>query len=187
MAEVKILLDGYASGDSEEDDSRSCSTVVLVRDGDIVMVVDPGTMKDQRLLVDALAKEKLRPEDVNVVFITHSHMDHYRNIGMFPKARALDHWGWWEGNEWSECSGRVTDDIEMVKTPGHSGGSVTLFVRTEKGVVAICGDVFWKEGYPKKDPYATNLEKLEASRKLVMKKADWIIPGHGPMYPTKKN
>ncbi len=75
----------------------------------------------------------------------------------------------------------------MVKTPGHSGGSVTLFVKTDKGVIAICGDVFWEEDGPKEDPYATNHEKLKESREFVLNKADWVIPGHGPMYPTKKN
>ncbi|MBN1896910.1 MAG: MBL fold metallo-hydrolase [Candidatus Aenigmarchaeota archaeon] len=182
MAEVKILLEGYASGDGGDDDSCSCSTVTLVRDGDIVMIVDPGTLKDRKLLTDALAKEGLSVDDVSVVFITHSHMDHFRNIGMFPKAKAIDHWGWWSGDEWSECNGKVTEDIEILKTPGHSGGSVTLFVKTSKGIVAICGDVFWKENYPEKDPYATNPAKLEKSRKIVLEKADWVIPGHGPMF-----
>ena len=184
MAEVKILLGGYSSTDTG---GHSCSTVVLVRDGNLVMVVDPGTMKDQNLLVDALAKEGLEPEDVNVVFITHSHMDHYRSIGMFPNSKALDFWGWWEGDVWRECDGKITEDIEMVKTPGHSDGSLTLFIKTEKGVVAVCGDVFWKENEPEEDPFATNLEKLKKSRDLVLERADWVIPGHGPLYPAKKS
>ncbi len=187
MAEVNILLEGYTSGDGGDDDSRSCSTVTLVRDNDIVMIVDPGTLKDRKLLTDALAKEGLSADDVNVVFLTHSHMDHFRNIGMFPDAKALDHWGWWSGDEWSECNGKVTEDIEILKTPGHSGGSVTLLVKTPKGTVAICGDVLWKENYPEKDPYATNPEKLKKSRKLVLEKADFVIPGHGPMFRTKRN
>ena len=60
------------------------------------MVVDPGILKSQQELVNALAKENLTVEDVNFVFITHSHIDHYRNIGMFPKAKTLEYFGIWD-------------------------------------------------------------------------------------------
>jgi len=54
------------------------------------MVVDPGNLKNKKILVDALKKEGLTIDDVNIVCITHSHLDHYRNIGMFPGAKTLN-------------------------------------------------------------------------------------------------
>ena len=72
------------------------------------------------------------------------------------------------------------------RTPGHSYDSITLLVKTNNGIVAICGDVFWKEDFPKDDPYASNKEKLEESRKKILEVADWIIPGHGKMFKVKK-
>ena len=50
-------------------------------------------------------QEDLTVEDVNVVCITHSHIDHYRNIGMFPEAKVLEYFGMWEKNtveNWQE-------------------------------------------------------------------------------------
>ena len=183
MAEVKILLKGYANEGTEE---NSCSTISLVKDKDIIMVVDPGTAKNQDIIIEKLKAEGLKKDDVNIVCITHSHMDHYRNIGMFPKAKALDYFGLWDGDTVDDWNEQFTDNIKIIKTPGHSYDSITLLVKTDKGTVAVCGDVFWKEGYPKNDPYASDKEKLEKSRKRVLKMADWIIPGHDDIFRVKR-
>ena len=52
-------------------------------------------------------------------------------------------------------------------------------------MVAICGDVFWKENYPENDEYASNGEALEESRKKVLALADYIIPGHDDIYKAE--
>jgi len=183
MAEVKVLIEGYASVDSG---GHSCSTIALVKDKNLRMIVDPGTLPDQDLIIEKLKEEGLTVNDIDVVFTTHSHMDHYRNIGMFPKAKTLDYWGWWEGDVWSEAKDNITEDIKLIKTPGHSSDNVTLLVKTDKGNIAICGDVFWKENFPEDDPYASDKEKLRESRKKVLEIADYIIPGHGKMFKVKK-
>jgi glyoxylase-like metal-dependent hydrolase (beta-lactamase superfamily II) len=177
MATVKILFEGYCG-------KRSCSTIVLVKDKNLKLIVDPGTVPNPDILIKRLKQEKLSPEDIDIVFITHSHMDHYRNIALFPKAKALDYWGYWHKDENKKCNGRITNDIKIIKTPGHSYDSTSLVVKTEKGTIIICGDVFWKEDYPKSDPYAEDRKKLKESRQKILKLADYIIPGHGRMFKT---
>lgn len=184
MAEVKILIKGYAMADSS--DESYCSTITLVKDKNIVMVVDPGTLKNQKILIKKLKEEDLAIKDINVVCITHSRMDRYRNIGMFPKAKALDYWGLWHENKVEDWREQFTKDIRIIKTPGHGYDGITLLVKTNKGIVAICGDVFWKRNQPKNDPYANDKEKLKESRKKVLKIADFVIPGHGKMFKVKK-
>ena len=184
MVEVKILVEGHTSKESGEE--KTCATISLVRDEDIVMVVDPGVLEDQQILVDALEKEGLDIEDVNMVCLTHSHIDHYRNIGMFPKAKTLEYYGIWSGKTVDNWNENFTKNIEIIKTPGHDKTSITLLVKTEMGIIAICGDVFWKENYPEKDIYADNPEKLKESRENILKLADYIIPGHAGMYKVKK-
>jgi glyoxylase-like metal-dependent hydrolase (beta-lactamase superfamily II) len=64
-----------------------------------------------------------------------------------------------------------------------------LLATTENGVVAVCGDVFWKENYPQNprdDAYASNIEDLAKSRKQVLALADWIVPGHAGIYKVEK-
>jgi len=192
LAEVKILLKGFTNADSvvETDKERTQPTITLVRDGDIVMVVDPGILKSQQELVNALAKENLTVEDVNFVCVTHSHFDHYRNIGMFSNAKTLEYYGLWHENTVDIWNEKFTPNIQVVHTPGHDYTGITLFVNTSEGVVAICGDVFWKENYPrnpKDDAFASNIEKLKESRKKVLKTADWIVPGHSGIYKNDKN
>jgi len=188
MAKVKILIEGYATDDAttESGEEKTCSTITLVKDKNIVMVVDPGVLEDQKLLIEKLKEEGLSVNDVNVVCITHSHIDHYRNIGMFPKAKTLEYWGMWDKNTVEDWNEQFTKDIKVIKTPGHDYSSITLFVKTEKGIIAICGDVFWKENFPKDDPYASDKEKLKESRKKVLKIADYIIPGHADMFKVNK-
>ncbi|MBU1201581.1 MAG: MBL fold metallo-hydrolase [Nanoarchaeota archaeon] len=184
MAEVKVLIKGYTSADSGGE--KTCATISLVRDKGVVMVVDPGVLEDQQMIVDALKKEGLSVDDVNIVCITHSHIDHYRNIGMFPKAKTLEYYGLWDKNTVNDWNTQFTKDIKIVKTPGHNYDCITLFVKTKKGVVAICGDVFWKENFPVTDPYASNNEKLKESRKIVLEGSDFIVPGHADMFKVKK-
>jgi len=183
MAEVKILIEGYTSG---ETNGRSCSTVVLVKDKinnkETNIVVDPGTLPSQQALIDELNKNSLKPEDIDIVFITHSHMDHYANIGMFVNAKSLSFDGWYENDFWKECNDKISKDLEIIKTPGHSDDSITLLVKTQKGVVAICGDVFWKKNLPKKDNFANDHLVLNQSRKKILELADYIVPGHGGMF-----
>ena len=183
MAQLKVLIEGYTSA---ETGGHSCSTVTLVQNDGMSMIIDPGTLPSQKVLVDALSKEGLTADDINVVFITHSHMDHYKNIGMFPNAKALDYWGWWEGDFWKDCDGKVNENISIIKTPGHNYDGITLLVKTKEGIIAVCGDVIWKEDAPEDDKFATDTEALKKSREKVRELADWIVPGHGEMFKIKK-
>jgi len=158
----------------------------LIKDKNVIMVVDPGMLENQDILVDALREDGLSVKDVNIICITHGHMDHYRNIGMFPVAKSLDHGGLYFGNRAVDWEEQFTKNIRIVRTPGHSYDGITLFVKTDKGIIAVCGDVFWRENFPTDDPYASDKEKLGESRKKVLEIADWVIPGHGGMFKVIK-
>ncbi len=187
MAEVKVLIEGYTNADVAEagGEEKTCATITLIKDKNLIMVVDPGVLDDQNLLVDALKKEGLAVSDVTVVCVTHSHVDHYRNVGMFPGADTLEFYGLWRGGAVEDWKEQFTDDIKIIKTPGHDRTGITLFVKTSQGTVAVCGDVFWKNGSPVDDPYANDAEQLKESRKMVLANADWIIPGHAGIYKVK--
>ena len=61
MAEVKILIKGYTSADSAAagDEEKTCPTITLIKDGTNVIVVDPGVLESQTVLVDKLKDEEL--------------------------------------------------------------------------------------------------------------------------------
>ena len=62
MTTVHLLHAGYA-GD------RSASTVTLVRDGDALIVVDPGMVARRSLILDPLAALGVAPDAVTHVLL----------------------------------------------------------------------------------------------------------------------
>lgn len=189
MAKVDVLIRGWTNADSlkEGEEENNACTTSLIQDGDIIAVVDPGVMENKAVLIDALASKELSIEDITHVFVTHSHIDHYRNAGMFPaETPVVEYWGIWSGNKVDDWQEGFSENIKIIKTPGHNRDALTFLVNTDKGQVAICGDVFWKENHPAKDPYADNSEVLKESRKKVLELADYIIPGHADIYKVRK-
>ncbi len=182
MVEVKILVEGFTSADQPDMEERTCPTITLVRDKDLVIVCDPGTLKSQQILIDALKEENITVNDVNYIFLTHSHIDHFRNIGMFPVAKVIEFYGVWYEDLVDDREGKLSENIEIIETPGHSYTGLTMVVMTDKGKIAICGDVFWKKNKPEVDKYADDLDKLKVSRQNLLEIADYIIPGHAGMY-----
>lgn len=185
MAKIKILIDGYTNADSGAEE-KSCAVITLIQSQNTNIVVDPGVLENQQMLVDALKKEGLEISDVDYVFLTHSHIDHFRNIGMFPEAKTVEFWGIWDKNKVIDWKEDFDEDIKITKTPGHSADGLTFLVKTENGTTAVCGDVFWKENFPENDPYAVDIDQLKGTREKVLKLADWIIPGHGKMFKVPK-
>jgi len=189
MAEVKILIEGYTNAEADQSDEGeeiTCPTITLVRDGENIIIIDPGVLSSQEILIDKLKEAGLAVGDINLVFLTHSHLDHYRNTGMFASAKVLEYWGLWTGGKCDDRPQNLSEDIEIIETPGHSVDSLTMLVKTKEGTVAICGDVFWREDYPVEDPYATDQVKLAESRKKVLSRADYVITGHGKMFKVEK-
>ena len=82
MAEVKVLIEGYAR--EEGDFELASSTTILIRNKDLKIIVDPGM--NRKLLLEELGKENLPPKDINYVILTHTHLDHCLLTGIFENA-----------------------------------------------------------------------------------------------------
>ena len=196
MAKVKILIEGYAR---EEDSTEfASSTTTLIQEVDLNIIVDPGMNRE--LLLEALRKENLSPDEINYVILTHYHLDHSLLAGVFEKAKILDDGDIysWDGKIESHGGKVPGTDIKIIKTPGHDVFHCSVLVPTEDfGKIVIAGDIFWWRDNEKqktdkeslinhKDPYVKNEEALINSRKKVLDIADYIIPGHGKMFKVKK-
>lgn len=196
MADVKVLIEGYAKeGKGFE---FASSTTTLIREKGINIIVDPGM--DREMLLKALKKEKLSPTKIDYVILTHYHLDHSLLTGIFENAKILDNTEFYSFDGKIESHGGKIPktDIQIIKTPGHDPFHCSVLVKTkELGKVAIVGDVFWwKDGQEQEknkeslinheDPYMKNKEELISSRKRVLELADYIIPGHGKMFKVNK-
>jgi len=183
MATVDVLIAGHVE-ETEAGDSVH-PTVSLVRDGDLVVVVDPGILSDPAVLTDALTGHELGVGDVTHVFVTHHHLDHTRNIGMFPTAVVVDVDSVYDGSLWLGHDGdgyHLSDDVWVIETPGHARECAALVVRTADGTVVLTHAWWFADMTPEEDPLAWDQATLDRSRARVLAIADVVVPGHGPAF-----
>ncbi len=177
-AKLDVLAEGYA-------DERVASTVVLVREGAAIIVVDPGMAAHRGVILDPLAALGVAPEDVTDVVFSHHHPDHTLNAALFPEARFHDHWAIYKDDTWTERPAHGFDlspSVRLWATPGHTAEDVTTLVRTATGLVA-CTHLWWSDGGPDVDPLAEDQERLEDSRRrLLGLHPQLIVPAHGSAF-----
>jgi glyoxylase-like metal-dependent hydrolase (beta-lactamase superfamily II) len=190
MATVDVLIAGHVA-ETEAGQSVHPS-VSLVRDQDegreLVIVVDPGILSDPALLTQALADHDLTVDDVTHVFVTHHHIDHTRNVGMFPSAKVVDVDSVYDGSLWLGHDGdgfRLSEDLRVIETPGHARECAALVVETDEGTVVLTHAWWFADMTPVVDPLAWDQSALERSRDKILAIADVVVPGHGaPFRPA---
>ncbi len=200
-AQFHLLTTGYARRTDNEGGWVAASASVLLREGEQVVVTDPGGNADA--LLAALALQQVGPEDVTTVFLTHGHIDHIVNLSLFPSAVVCDGFVTARGDRLISCKGLLPGTtMRLLETPGHCAEHYALVAETQIGRVAVAGDLFWWEddatpqagaagsaahieltmetliGLP--DTIATDRDALVASRcALLALEPRWIVPGHG--------
>lgn len=182
-ARVDILLVGSLTSTG----GGVMSACTLIRDGDRVIVVDPGMAPSARSILDPLEALGVRPEDVTEVVLGHHHPDHTIHAGHFPNATIHDHWAIYRGTDWedSDAEGRVlTPSVILARTPGHTAQDISTIVGTPEGIV-VCTHCWFTADTTVDDEAPDDADQLHASRANILAIADRIVPGHGPAFtPT---
>ncbi|HYK68443.1 MAG TPA: MBL fold metallo-hydrolase [Streptosporangiaceae bacterium] len=181
-ARLNVLCSGYV-GD------RVASTVVLARDGDAVIVVDPGMVASRAQILDPLAGLGVSPEEVTDVVFSHHHPDHTLNAALFARARFHDFWAIYQDDVWTERPAdgfELSASVRLMSTPGHTAQDITTLVTTGHGLAA-CTHLWWSLEGPAVDPLAEDQDLLERSRaRLLALEPAMIMPGHGaPFSPSE--
>ena len=181
MTTVDLLHAGSAG-------PRCSSSVVLVRDGDALIVADPGMVARRSLILDPLEALGVAPEAVTHVFLSHHHPDHTINIALFPNAEVVDFWARYRADEWLDHEGdgyHLAPNSQLWLTPGHTEEDATLMVTADDGVYAMT-HLWWREDRtPEIDPLAFDQAAIERGRARVLAAADIVIPGHGPAFRVR--
>uniref|UniRef100_A0A1B6D001 Metallo-beta-lactamase domain-containing protein 1 n=1 Tax=Clastoptera arizonana TaxID=38151 RepID=A0A1B6D001_9HEMI len=190
--EVHILATGYSQMINGIMKANCSCTLVTGRKN---IIIDTMTPWDKELIINGLAALKLSCDDIHYVVCTHGHSDHIGNNNLFLKAKHIVGFSinfhdnyfihpFEKGEPY-----KIEDDIEVIPTPGHTLSHVSVIVKTKSlGIVAITGDLFekeedltdsklWLEVAGSEDP--TSQVK---NRKKIIGIANYIIPGHGPMF-----
>jgi glyoxylase-like metal-dependent hydrolase (beta-lactamase superfamily II) len=174
-AQVDVLIDGYVG-------ERVASTVTLIRDGDAVIVVDPGMVPRRGAILDPIDALGLDVEDVTDVVFSHHHPDHTLNAALFPNARFHDFWAIYRDDVWEDRDAdgfQVSAAVRLMTTPGHTAQDISTLVETESGLIVLT-HLWWHSEGPENDPFAEDADLLKANRaKVLALEPARIIPGHG--------
>src|SRR3990170_8618214 len=138
---VHLLHAGYV-----REGGRVGGSVVLVRDGDATIVVDPGMVARRSLILDPLAAHGVAPDAVTHVFLSHHHPDHTVNIALFPNAEVVDFWARYRDDLWLDHDGdgyRLSPRTQLWLTPGHTEEDATLIVEADDAVYALT-HLWWR-------------------------------------------
>lgn len=126
---------------------------VLLR-GEKTIVVDPGLPLQNEPVVRALEARGLSPAGVDLVVLTHAHLDHAGACADLPAAVAVHelearapHWPLVGGllealplELLTGDEGELAPGVAWARTPGHCAGHISLCVATADGPVVLCGD-----------------------------------------------
>jgi glyoxylase-like metal-dependent hydrolase (beta-lactamase superfamily II) len=178
-ARLDVLCAGYAA-------ERVASTVVLVRDGGAVIVVDPGMVASRAQILGPLERLGVSPDEVTDVVFSHHHPDHTLNAALFARARFHDFWAIYQDDVWTDRPAEgfeLSSSVRLMATPGHTAQDITTLVTTDRGLAA-CTHLWWSAEGPAIDPLAEDQKLLADSRaRLLALKPAIIIPGHGAPFP----
>lgn len=178
----------WGEGDDRGVRSAICTCTVVQGEG-FRLLVDPSITQAELMATELDRRTGLEPGEIDTVFITHEHGDHWFGLAHFPKARwlaapelaaALNKSAKLSGKV-EPVSGRLLEAIDILHTPGHTPTHHSLRFDCEGLSVVIAGDAvatrdFWRnrQGYFNSVDFALAAKTMDRIAGL----ADIVVPGH---------
>ncbi|HMF31553.1 MAG TPA: MBL fold metallo-hydrolase [Candidatus Lokiarchaeia archaeon] len=161
-------------------------------------VKQPNIERNARHVAAAFARYDHKLEDVQEIFVTHWHHDHFGNIGLFPNAlvrfagiskkkveRTLANFNMLnecaevrQGADWHE-------GLAVIPTPGHNTHHHSVVIAFDDATLVAAGDAIVSQSYYDHGAvwtYNTDFQSERVAKESMAKIrdiADIIIPGHG--------
>jgi glyoxylase-like metal-dependent hydrolase (beta-lactamase superfamily II) len=179
--EVKVLCEGRIVRGGKAI-LEAHSSVTMVTWPEHIMIVDTSDADYRPRVIDALSANEVDPDQVDIVVNTHLHPDHCANNDLFAYAIQMVH----EMEGPNRRFVPVTKDhelypgIALVHTPGHTPGTMSVFVEAERRY-AIVGDAIPTfENVRRWVPpgIADDGEAALRSMRKIVSFADVVVPGH---------
>jgi N-acyl homoserine lactone hydrolase len=172
---------------------------VLLR-GPRTIVVDPGLPLQNDPVLRALEARGLSAGDVDLVVLTHAHLDHAGGCASLM-APVVVHELETQSPYWVMAGGvlellpleRLTGDsgelapgVEWALTPGHCDGHISLAVDTDHGRAVLCGDTIGpgRAGFDAMEAPDgwEGPALLESWRRIRAWEPDLVVAGHLPPF-----
>lgn len=171
-------------------------------------------VKDRSDIINSLGSIGVTPKEIHIIILTHLHPDHMGHKDLFPNALFVFHKDenftfYFKNNRKCELEGssiwnisdnsqpesidyipdlrNLEESIYIRHCPGHTKGSLVVFVCIGGLVQAFVGDIFLnREYYEKWQPpgMSWNQEQIYEHMEFIKDNADVIVPGHGEPFTT---
>jgi len=211
--EVDILLQGFPGRTSRG--ALGFCNITLIK-SDRLILYDTGHFSDRLNLINEFKKRTIPLEKVDTIVLSHLHFDHCLNIDLFKNAEiildekeleyALSNEPEKVGDYYipkylipiikekefinAEEELEIANRVYVLKTPGHTPGSISLLIDNGERKIAIVGDAIknaWEfiKGKPEQ-VYGKIKDAIESIKKIKELNAI-IIPGHDAHFIFEKN
>jgi glyoxylase-like metal-dependent hydrolase (beta-lactamase superfamily II) len=171
----------------------------LLLRGPRTILVDPGLPLQNEPVLRALEARGLSVADVDLVVLTHAHLDHAGGCADVPAPvvvheleTAASYWALAGGmlellplERLTGDGGEVAPGVEWALTPGHCAGHISLTVETPNGRVVLCGDTIGpgRNEFDAMAPSGPAADRLLASwRRIRAWEPAVIVAGHLPPF-----
>ncbi len=195
LAQVIVLKPGYARWEGYAS-QRACGTITLIKSHKNCLV-DLGNASDKDLIIKQLKTYNLTPKEIHTIILSHSDVDHIGNMNLFPDAVFVGGNDVYQGDNFMEFFKEkyvIDENISVIHTPGHDNRCISVLVKSEKGLVAVTGDLFeydkdWVtvDTSQSWEPWSQDKKLQALSRVKIWQLADYIVPGHGDMFKVDKS
>ena len=160
--------------------------VTLIQTADKNILVDTGGKGTFPLIEVELREHGLTPADIDIIILTHFHLDHSFNVALFPQARILGWKHFWDSIRTVRINAidmwKVEEGVFVFPTPGHAEEHLVVIVEGEEGKKSIiAGDAINASFINERRISAFYYDEVlyRESAHKIMDLADEIIPGHG--------
>jgi glyoxylase-like metal-dependent hydrolase (beta-lactamase superfamily II) len=175
------------------------SNCYLVKiDGRNILIDTSGEENKQEFVSD-LNKIKIKPQDIDIILLTHLHYDHVGNLDLFKNAKVYaseKEISYFYKNSIDTMLAEISENklklikamlkpiskfrnkfFKVIETPGHTRGSLAFYLPKEK--ILFSGDTLFEEGIGRTDLPTSNPEEMSKSlRKLSKIDYKILCAGH---------